>query len=104
MFVMLSSESVSSERLAVSSQRLRRSDVRKGSAFPGSPFTGSREATPRESLRGVASQRKNSCGLAERQALSAHRAGTAASPRSNVSLSRLLIVVLLTAHCLLLTM
>src|SRR6266478_2150031 len=86
--MMLSSEALSRGRLAVSSQRLCRPDMRKGSAFPEARPSGLSEATPRQS---------------ERHCLSAHRSGKAASPDSNISLFRLLIVLLLTAYCLLLT-
>src|SRR5260370_14954811 len=83
--MMSSSEEVSSERLAASSQRLCRPDVRKGSAFPEACPSGLSEATPRQSQQGVASQFGNS------------------QPRSNASLSPRLILLLLTAYCLLLT-
>ncbi len=100
--MMLSSESVSSERFAVSSKRLRRPDMRKGSAFPEARSSGLSEATPRQSLRGVASQSIND-SQPERHSLSAHRGGKAASPVSNTSLFRLPLVLLLIAYCLLLT-
>src|SRR5882762_10212516 len=100
--MMLSSEEESSERLAASSQRLCRPDVRKGSAFPEACPSGLSEATPGQSLRGVASQFGNS-QLPERQSLSAHRGGKSALPSSNASLSGRLILLLLTAYCLLLT-
>ena len=99
---MLSSEAVSSERLAVGSQRLRGPDVRKGSAFPEAGPSGFIEAAPPQSLRGIASQFVSDA-QSERQSLSAHRGGKAASPISTVSLSRRLILLLLTVYCLLLT-
>ena len=94
MFVMWNCKSVSSEQKAVSSWRLRRSDVRKGSAFPGACLNLG-EATPHRSLRGAASRSENSYCRPERQSLSAHRGGRAASSR--------LLLLLLTAHCSLLT-
>src|SRR6266550_3505094 len=99
--MMSNSESVSNEQLAVSSQRLCRPDVRKGSAFPEACPSGLSEATPRQSLGGVASEFVDD--RSERQSLSAHQGGAAASPRSNAFPSRRLILLLLTAHCLLLT-
>jgi mono/diheme cytochrome c family protein len=58
---------------------------------------------PRKSLRGTASQVENNDGLTERQSLSAHLGGKAALPSSNASRSHVLILLLLTAYCLLLT-
>ena len=101
MFVMWNSDSVSSEQLAVSSPRLCRPDVRKGSAFPDARPSGLSEAMPRQSLRGVASQFMND-GQTERHSLSAHRGGKAASLTRAGGVSRVFIL-LLTAHCLLLT-
>src|SRR6266481_4263683 len=100
--MMSSSESESSERLAASSQRLCRPDVRKGPAFPEACPSGLSEATPRQSLRGVASQFGNR-DLPERHSLSAHQSGKAALPSSSFTSSRAVIVLLLTAYCLLLT-
>src|SRR5438034_10433732 len=100
--MMWSSEyKVGSGRWAVSSQWFRRPDVRKGDGFPEVHPLPS-EATPPQSRRGAASQFVNS-DLPERQSLSAHRGGRAASPGSPASLSLRMILLLLTAHCLLLT-
>jgi len=86
----------------VSSQRLRRPDVRKGSAFPGMALRESHEAMPRQFLQGGASQLKNNFSLPERHSPSAHPGGRAAIPGQCNSFRRL-VVLLLTAHCLLLT-
>jgi mono/diheme cytochrome c family protein len=84
-------KSLSSERSAVSSQLLRRPDVRKGRAFPGAH------------VLGLSSQPGIKSRLLERQSLSAHRGGKAAWWSLNISRSRVVILLLLTAHCLLLT-
>jgi len=91
---MLSCKSWSTERFGVHSQRLRRPDVRKGSAFPAALCANNGEAAPRRSVRGAASQSENR-KRSERQSLSAHRGGKAARV--------LCIGLLLTAHCSLLT-
>ena len=96
-------ESVSSERSTVSSQRLGRPDVRKGSAFLQARVLGLREATPSQALPGAASQPGIKGRLPERQSLSAHRGGKGAWSSSSISLSRVMILLLLTANCLLLT-
>ena len=103
MFVMWNCESVSSERLALRRQRLRRPDVGKGYAFPKADLSDRHEATPRQSLRGAASQSEIRSRLTERQSLSAHQSGKAALPGSSFSASRVVILLLLTGYCLLLT-
>lgn len=96
-----SEEKVGSGQWAVCSQRLRHLDVRKGSAFPEARFQESPEAMPRQLVRGGASKDKND--RPERRSLSAQRGGKAAATSSRVSLSLRLILLLLTAHCTLLT-
>jgi len=91
---MWNSEPVSSEQLAVSCPRLCRPDV-------AGPSNSNEESTPRLFLRGVASQTTKS-RLPERQSLSAHRSGRAAF-RSRAGGLSSVFILLLTAHCLLLT-
>jgi mono/diheme cytochrome c family protein len=75
-----------------SSSRLCRPDVRKGSAFPAVGQSEFSEATPRSEMRGLPPQSKTN-SPPERQSLSAHPRGRAAS----------LPVILLVASGLLLT-
>jgi mono/diheme cytochrome c family protein len=96
-------ESVSSEQLAVSRKRraanawrLCRSTVRKGFAFPAAAISRLGKAVPCPRLGGVASK-FNLRELPERRSLSA-RCGGKAAP-----VLRSAFVLLLTAHCLLLT-
>ena len=93
---------VGSGQWAVCSQRHCRPDVWKGFAFPEARTLEFIEAMPRESPRGVASQIQND-HESERQSLSAHRGGEAASRNPKASLALRLILLLLTAHCTLLT-
>jgi mono/diheme cytochrome c family protein len=79
---------------SVSSSRLCRSTVRKGSAFPACPVS-ELEAMPGESMRGAASQSENR-KRSERQSLSALCCGKAAIRAS-------VVVVMLTAVSALLT-
>lgn len=94
-------EKVGSEQWVVDSQRLCCPDLRKGSAFPESP-TSEAEAMPRQSVRGAASQIKKD-RESKRRSLVAHRDGKAAWLRSDASLLIRLLLLLLTAHCTLLT-